>query len=319
MYANYTVLATATAAQVLADIVAILTGTTNPNLLSASCDKPNTQILTTYNPAGWVVHDAAAGTNRQVLKAPCAHDASIYKYLIVDTNTAGALVVGTCQAWDAAAHTGTTVTLTGSNTRLFLTTAGIIRIAASARYAYIYPDYASGPGSGGTGAQGAMSGTLFLETKPNAWQLPGTSYIPMIMLDSAIGGTPHRAVVLKHRRCDDTEGASFTTGGGVWHDTLGSVSSPSYHYYYNGSAQRILLLCAIGERLLSDGAVAPVNTVFIGSMSEISNVYFTNPGGITHLDTCVDAQGNTRILLRRCVNGVVTTVFYAGYIAFLLG
>lgn len=44
MNAKYTYVAGATAANILADLVAILTGETNVNNLSASCNKPFTTI-----------------------------------------------------------------------------------------------------------------------------------------------------------------------------------------------------------------------------------------------------------------------------------
>ena len=71
-------------ANILADLLAILTGEVNVSNLSASCDKVNTTI-TVDNPAGWVLHDAAAGTNAKAIKAPLADDQATFKHLVLDT------------------------------------------------------------------------------------------------------------------------------------------------------------------------------------------------------------------------------------------
>lgn len=74
MYARYNYLSTATAFDILQDIVLLLTGTTDVNLLSASCDKVNSFCLTTYNPAGWTIHDPTAyshGTATISNATPC--------------------------------------------------------------------------------------------------------------------------------------------------------------------------------------------------------------------------------------------------------
>jgi len=63
------------------DIVAILTGETDKNNLSATASLGAIQIASTY-PAGWTVWDDDTGTaNEWVLRAPCDGDAAQYKYV----------------------------------------------------------------------------------------------------------------------------------------------------------------------------------------------------------------------------------------------
>lgn len=90
---------------VLADIVAIVTGTTNVNSLSAGCDKSNSLIVSDV-PAGWTLHDAAAGTNARCVKAPIADDPAAFKYVVLDTNSVGNILQKLYYSWDATAHTG---------------------------------------------------------------------------------------------------------------------------------------------------------------------------------------------------------------------
>jgi hypothetical protein len=147
MYAQYVYKAGSTKANVLADIVALLTGTTNKALLSADCVQVNTEILTTESVAGWTLHDGAAGTNRVILSAPC-EDAVFTKYVGIDINTDGNFKFGGASTWDAVAHTGTKCIVINNDpvafsgfinvTHFSLAAGGTIFIQASVRHLFIY-------------------------------------------------------------------------------------------------------------------------------------------------------------------------------------
>jgi len=107
MFARYNYSAGATVANIKNDIVAILTGTTDKNTLSASCDKPNTYIYNTYTNAEWILHDAAAGTNKVVLKGARFDDPTSYEYAMLDFGTASKFGIQLYETWDAGTHTGT--------------------------------------------------------------------------------------------------------------------------------------------------------------------------------------------------------------------
>lgn len=62
MYSKYNYLASSGVYDILADVVLILTGTTNVATLSAACDDANTTIANTYANAGWTVHDDTANS-----------------------------------------------------------------------------------------------------------------------------------------------------------------------------------------------------------------------------------------------------------------
>lgn len=168
MYAKYSYNAGATQANILADVVAILTGTTDKNTLSATCDKPNTEILTTYDPAGWVMHDAAAGTNKVVLKATNV-DATT-KYAVIDTNSAGYLVIHAAEAWNETTHTGTNVTTIGNTyqQRYSTTLVGVLHISASNRRIIAYGVYSGAEGgataNSWTGVCERVRGTMWWDT-----------------------------------------------------------------------------------------------------------------------------------------------------------
>ncbi len=161
MYAVYKYLNGATAANVLADVVAILTGTTDVNTLSASCDKVNSSIFST-NAAGWEMHDASAGTNSVVLKAAVHDNASQYKYMWLTTNTAGYFGCALYETWNATSHTGTNVcnndtSSTGwQRVNYAFATGGFLYISATARHA-LFHSLSSGSTLGQTGTATQVS------------------------------------------------------------------------------------------------------------------------------------------------------------------
>ena len=105
MYAVYNYAAGATAANVASDMIKLMTGETNKANLSADCVQANTSIVSTVA-AGWTVHDAAAGTNTQVLKALCA-DGTTWKYYKFGVTSTTATVANHYESWNATTHAGT--------------------------------------------------------------------------------------------------------------------------------------------------------------------------------------------------------------------
>lgn len=136
MFAAYSFYSGSSAANILADVVALLTGTTNKTLLSAACNKAASSIVNSYDSAGWVMHDAAAGTNRVVLSSACA-DGSTTKYLIIEATTDGYLNFGSCESWNSSTHTGTNYNygtmLPSSINIYFSSSAGVLYISSSNR------------------------------------------------------------------------------------------------------------------------------------------------------------------------------------------
>lgn len=105
MYAKYAYLNTATMDQILDDIVLILTGTTNPASLSASCDTTNTEILTTLSTSPWAVWDDVSAT-QQILRVEMDDDAGVYKYVGINHDT-DQIALSIAFDWNNVAHTGT--------------------------------------------------------------------------------------------------------------------------------------------------------------------------------------------------------------------
>lgn len=106
MYAVYTHDNSTSQANLVNDIILILTGTTNTASLSADCVTASSSITTTYDSAGWTLYDASAGTNTQVVRALQA-DGVTYKYVAVNATSTSSLKLTIYESWNSGTHTGT--------------------------------------------------------------------------------------------------------------------------------------------------------------------------------------------------------------------
>lgn len=181
MYAVYKYLNGATQANVLADVVAILTGTTDVNTLSASCDKVASSVLTSSTAAGWQMHDASAGTNAVVLKAPVTDDPTKFKYMWLSTNTAGAFSNIFYETWNATTHIGTNW---GANDSSFYqrvnyshTSGGLLYISAATSHC-IFHSYSAG-GTIGSNYNSGPTG-LGEHSRWDPWDTVANGYIPAV-------------------------------------------------------------------------------------------------------------------------------------------
>ncbi len=175
MYTKYVYNSGSDITNVLSDVIAILTGETDKANLSADCDQTNTEIISTVA-AGWTVHDAAAGTDAQVIKAPLADDATTFKYINLNAGSSGYLKTEVWETWDEVAHSGTNMAYDSNSTsyspRLDLTDGGTLYLFASARFAAFTSQTAAGYGpSSYGGVTGCFEHTrgLPFDTVANGW------------------------------------------------------------------------------------------------------------------------------------------------------
>ncbi len=150
MYAKYITNTTSTVVDILEDIKKLITGTVDVNLLSASCDKTNTEIHTSVNLAGWELWDDAAGTNIKVFRSPVYDNPSQYKYLKIDLSTAGYIACSTSDGWNATTHVAVNP-MSANNTygQRFSTAApNTFYIHSSNRMFFILSSYLSVVGTG---------------------------------------------------------------------------------------------------------------------------------------------------------------------------
>ncbi len=74
----------------------------------------STAVTAVVTGNGWTVHDAAAGTNAICYKAANI-DGSTFKYVVLDYNTTGWMLMKVYEDWNATAHTGTNVCPRGTD------------------------------------------------------------------------------------------------------------------------------------------------------------------------------------------------------------
>ncbi|MBF0424828.1 MAG: hypothetical protein HQL66_03295 [Magnetococcales bacterium] len=195
MYCKYIYDASATPADLMADIVGLLTGTiTATSGLSSSADKTNSQIITTVA-AGWTVHDASAATNKKVLKAALAD--SGYKYLGIDLNTTGKLILGVYETWDATGHSAGNTSWQSDDGSVYqpvnLANGGTIYIHATARGAVFVGVTGGLKGLQGTYNPGSSTSAAGLSgiterTRGLAYDTTAAGYPPFVAFLPGIGG-----------------------------------------------------------------------------------------------------------------------------------
>lgn len=183
MYTKYTYVAGASQANVLSDIVALLTGTTDKATLSAACDQTNTEILTGWKVAGWTLHDASAGTNAKAIKQAYLDDAATYVYCVIDVNTANKVLLKGYRTWDAGAHTGTDLCYQSDSVsycpQVNLAAGGQLYLSSSNGHLHItsYQSaiWGSSTGNGSTG--------IFQRTRLSPWDTVARGYAPFVWMN----------------------------------------------------------------------------------------------------------------------------------------
>jgi hypothetical protein len=163
-------------ANLLSDIIALLTGTTDKASLSASIIQ-NTSYIESSVAAGWTVHDANPGTSKKVLSAPNADGST--KYVLVDLSVAGFVGLTAYESWNATSHVGTNNCYYGavsglSNSRptVNLGAGGALYVGSTERYLFM---------TGYNGAAYDNINSLIAERqRVEAWDTVGAGY-PLVV------------------------------------------------------------------------------------------------------------------------------------------
>jgi hypothetical protein len=284
MYARYNYNTSATAAQILADIVLILTGTTSLASLSAGCDQVNSFILTGYNLAGWTLHDQVSAT-KVILKAPSIDLPGVYIYQELNTaTTANQITTNLYEGWNAATHVGTNLTnssaLTTIGARFTVGTAASIVIAASANYSMLQSNTAAGIG-GGTGFT-----CIAQHTRLSPWDTVANAYPNSVYFKSVISSSTVSVPRIKN-----------PAGG----DLLPASAQPSI--FQNNMAQGKILdgLGGAYAPLIEIGVLSNIDRYLGGSISAVCDIW----NGIIYPNNFDEmiANGKTYVFLQQNVAG----------------
>ncbi len=282
-------------ADILADVLAIATGETNTANLSASCDTVNSVITSTIA-AGWVLHDASAGTNAKTIKAPLADDASTYKYLVLNTNTNGSFYTYLYETWDATAHSGTNQASTSANyPQQFSTTAGgTLYLNITARMFMMHSQYSST-----WGASSYAGGSAVLErSRDMPWDTVAAGIPPYVY--ATLGTVPYNdAGFSAPRKQVRTSGTPVTGASAIFNCAVMPFGSISTAYANMNSADQKVqasggqgsagTLLPAWPLLVIDYTVMPMQ---YGNISSICDVWALPQSSAANLDTVVIGGNN---------------------------
>jgi len=377
MYARYNYSAAATLVNIINDMVAILTGTTDKATLSAGCDQTNTFILNTYSNAGWTLHDLtgttvgtstitnaspavinkgttsslsadlpvsftttgalptgltvdtiyyvvaglAAGTcsvsatpggaaintssagsgthtiysaSAVILKAAVVDDATAFKYVGLDTYTAGEVILRAHESWNATTHTGTnSTTIITSGQRTSVGTAASILISAKQSHIALQSNVAAG-----IGAVTTLDWTAAFErTRLSPWDTVANAYPPVVNTRGSINSFVVTTIAYAPRYKNPAGGDLGTTSATVYCAAIGACGGVRGGAYNTFHAMYQKIPDGLG------GFYTPLNEFYYrnalnsfmgGSVSAVCDVWLT-VAYPNNLDE-VFANGKTYIL-----------------------
>ena len=294
MYSVYKYNNGATQANVLADVVAILTGTTDVSTLSASCDKVNSTVLTTWATAGWLMHDATPGTaNSAVLKAPISDNPGQFKYLWLSTNTANAFISVLYESWNATSHTGTNPTSYDSTAgytqrvNYAYASGGFIYISSSENHA-LFHTYSSGNAIGTSNTLGPTGCVDY--TRWNPWDVPANGYLPT--LSPALSGfsNGNQAQLTRVKTPTGTDAVGDPARSYI--SFMGCTALPSAGRIPNSAGNLIVPLIPIYHNYTSSAAYWHLG----GNITEKCNIWGLGVGSGSFLDETTSSGNQTYVI-----------------------
>ena len=289
MYATYQYAAGSTAANILADVVAILTGTTNKATLSANCVQAGTEILTTYSVAGWEMFDNAAGANFKVLRAPWHTDNGVgYNYVGIDTNFAGYIHVRVFESWNAATHVGTNEcqndSTAGNSQRYNTAAGGSLYISANAGHSCFMFSFQSGIWGNSTAS--SPSG-MFERTRRSAWDTNANAY-PVAIWGSSNSSSAGVLTLGASPRYVGASGVDVTAGSALIYSSTPMTSMWNATSGYGASTSMIPNADKVPQHLFVPiAAVHFAAGFFGGNCSKYTEIYQTTNGYGSSLDEVI--------------------------------
>lgn len=196
MYANlpYNAPDANTAANLVSDVVKVLTGTTDKTQLSSSINQAGASIVSTI-PGGWTLHDDV-NSLKKVVKAPISDDPSKFKYVLVESSS-GIIFIESYKSWNNVSHTGvkykrfngaTEQTTVGYNTSNMIAYAIGAGNASGSIYISSSANHVAGMAVYNTG--GAVYGLSLIteRTRMSPWDTVANGYDPIVYTCNNIGG-----------------------------------------------------------------------------------------------------------------------------------
>ena len=302
MHTTYKYIPGATPANILTDLIAILTGETNPANLSADCDQANTTISTAVSVAGWTVHDAAASATSQVIKAPYADNGAAYKYLELKIDNY--IETWGYETFDETGHVGTNKTGNTTSSSYYqsldISNGGIIHLFSSPRFIAFSSQKASSWGGYNSGISIAAEHTRNQPWNTVASGYPAFSLLFTGYLLSSYEGNFFTRVkdVLNADLTGSNAKSYIATSGCSYNDWSNTSMFPSgtETKVYNDADQRVIPFMPIE-------LVNPTKySVRVGDTSTISNIWIAPRNLLANLET-VTKEADEYIAFQADSNG----------------
>jgi hypothetical protein len=187
MYCTYTYKAGATVANILSDVIAILSGTTSVSSLSSSCVSGQTNINASVYSAGWTVIDTSfQGSNVVALSAAYADTSSYGKYISIDLNTTGYILLKGWETWTPGIG-GTNLSynsdLVGYAQRLNTVSGGVLYIYANKSCIHMFSFQSSVFGN----SNNNTASFIAERTRAGLWDTPTNNLYPLLVSGYWIG------------------------------------------------------------------------------------------------------------------------------------
>lgn len=262
MYARYDYRAGAATANVFADIVKILTGTTDKAQLSADCVQATTEIISVV-PAGWTLVDNNTGTaNEVVVKAPCAKGV-IDKFAKLRVSSSTTMHLQVAESWNASTHVGVNATHSSNiGISVNLANANTFYIAADERFFALIPVVG--------GAQPETIGAF--ELKPGVlYDMEGNGMPPVIAtrFSSFGASTSNNSAHIPRVKANNGTDSVSTTVNALGFTSVLSLLSGS------GNLASGMADFLNADMVTTSPPVAPINAVLVASstIAFIGEVY----------------------------------------------
>lgn len=290
MYAVYGWQAGATLANVMADIVAVLTGTTDKTLLSADCAQAATSINASVYPAGWTAFDTNTGANTKVLRSPLPDDPTKYMYLILDWATANKVRSRTAESWDNVTHVATNPVSGHSSTSgasMNLTVAGTVVLFSQSTGLAIF------------GSVGGGASFVTARTRDSVWDTVAAGWPPVVTWGHADGDTsPVAGGTFNGINCPRIYGVSadgaqrghFRLGAAILNSYLSAITTSITDPSTGQVGTAFLPLGVLGDNIYTP-------TWMGGWISGLFDIWATRQSYGSTFDEVDDSLGNRYVVL----------------------
>lgn len=302
MYAKYTYKTTATQAQVLRDLILILTGTTSTGSLSASCDTANSSIDTTFCTTGNNNdHDSGASANTTQGFRMSVHDDTGTYFYVALTSTATTLQIGMWDAWNSGTHVGTSPGAASTSTMTVPsigTTGGTIHLWSDGKAVFLQTQ----------GSQTTFPLSVVQITRDDAWRTIANGCKPAVCagaITSSVAPTGTWVATSPFTLKNINNTPAFVTAPTAYSNTQGPVQDVPAAITLNATYQGRLNTALVAQNVLTPvraGSSILYAWGYGGSVTQLSEVYFVSGPSVPTIGDEITYNSETYVVLQNALS-----------------